>query len=144
VLSCELRKRASGEVIGVNLFLGLTKPGKDTLETVARMLEALSAPCGSSIRLSDATGMPLMFGLAEGLELSIDSTCGPDAAAQRAFAMTCRETAEKIGVNRGWSDRGGRTRFFFYSENLPAMRKGLARILEDHPEFSGAALRRLA
>ncbi len=122
VMGCMRRKRANGEVIGVDLYLGLRKPDRAALETVAGMLENLSAPYGSSIRFSEAPGTPLLFGQAEGLELAIAN----------------------IGVNRGWIEKDGLTRFFFCGEDFAARRRDLARILADHPQFRDASLRRLA
>ena len=88
--------------------------------------------------------MPMMFGRAEGIELSIDTAGNPDAAARRDFAVTCREAAEKTGVNRGWNETAGRTRFYFYGEDIRAMKRNLARVLDEHPELNGVRLRRLA
>ena len=144
VMGCMRRKRANGEVIGVDLYLGLRKPGRATLKTVADMLELLSAPCGSSIRFSDAPGTPLLFGRTEGLELSIANDRTPDADTRRELAELCRGAISKVGVNRGWVESDGHTRFFFYGENFAAMRDDLVRILADHPQFSDASLRRLA
>ncbi len=144
VMGCMRRKRANGEVIGVDLYLGLPKSGRATLETVAGMLEDLSAPFGSSIRFSDAPGTPVLFGRTEGIELSVANAVTPNADARKELAEICRSAISKIGVNRGWAEQGGRTRFFFYSDDFEAMKLGLARILADHPEFSDASLRRLA
>ena len=144
VMGCMRRKRANGEVIGVDLYLGLRHPSAETLKTVARMLEHLSAPLGSSIRLSDAQGTPLLFGRSEGLELSIARDAIPNAEACRKLSKICNRAIEKIGVTRGWAEQGGRTRFFFYSEDIAAMQEGLLNILSGYPEYHGASLRRLA
>ncbi len=144
VMGCMRRKRANGDVIGVDLYLGLRQPGRATLKTVADMLETLSAPCGSSIRFSDAPGTPLLFGRTEGLELTIANDLAPDADTRRALAELCRGAIAKIGVNRGWVEKDGQTRFFFYGEDFSAMKQDLARILSQHPQFSDASLRRLA
>lgn len=144
VMGCMRRKRANDEVIGVDLYLGLRQPGRSALETVAQLLEGLSAPLGSSIRFSDAPGTPLLFGRAEGLELSIANDVTPDADARRNLAEICREAIAKIGVNRGWVESEGQTRFFFYGEDFSAMKQGLSRILAEHPRFRDANLRRLA
>lgn len=144
VMGCMRRKRANGAVIGVDLYLGLRQPGRASLETVAGMLEALSAPFGSSIRFSDAPGTPLLFGRAEGLELAIANDFAPDADTRRALAELCRSAIASIGVNRGWVDQDGQTRFFFYGEDFAAMKQDLVRVLANHPQFSDASLRRLA
>ena len=144
VMGCMQRKRANGSVIGVDLYLGLRKPGIATLKTVAGMLEELSAPFGSSIRFSDAQGTPLLFGRTEGLELSVASKTIPNAKACRKLADICHQATSSIGVNRGWVEQDGRTRFFFYSEDVSAMQQGLIRILSKYPEYSGASLKRLA
>ena len=61
VTACTLRKRASGAVVGVDIALALTDGRDSALQTVAAMLESLSAPCGSSIRLTDGVGDPVLF-----------------------------------------------------------------------------------
>lgn len=144
VMGCMRRKRANGDVIGVDLYLGLRQPGRAALKTVAGMLESLSAPCGSSIRFSDAPGTPLLFGRTEGLELLVANDITPDADTRRALAELCRGAISNIGVNRGWVEKDGHTRFFFYGENFDAMREDLASILSNHPQFNAASLRRLA
>ncbi|MEM6386117.1 MAG: hypothetical protein AAF718_07770 [Pseudomonadota bacterium] len=144
VMGCMRRKRANGDVIGVDLYLGLRQPGRAALRTVADMLEALSAPCGSSIRFSDAPGTPMLFGRSEGLELAIANDITPDADTRRSLAELCRSAIAKSGVNRGWVESEGQTRFFFYGEDFASMKEDLARILSNHPQFSDASLRRLA
>ncbi len=144
VMGSMLRKRASGEVIGVDLYLGLRQPGRAALETVADMLETLSAPFGSSIRFSEAPGTPLLFGRAEGLELAVENELTPDADARQTLAEMCRSAIGKIGVNRGWIEKDGHTRFFFYGDDYTEMRDRLARILANHPDYKDAYLRRLA
>lgn len=144
VMGCMRRKRANGDVIGVDLYLGLRQPGRAALQAVADILETLSAPCGSSIRFSDAPGTPLLFGRTEGLELTIANDVTPNADARRALAELCRDAIQKGAVNRGWVEKDGQTRFFFYGEDFSTMRKDLARILSGHPQFSDASLRRLA
>ncbi|MEO0916716.1 MAG: hypothetical protein AAFY31_06985 [Pseudomonadota bacterium] len=144
VMGCMRRKRANGEIIGVDLYLGLRRPGRASLEAVAEMLEALSAPFGSSIRFSDAPGTPLLFGRTEGLELAIANDLAPDGDTRRALAEICRTAIANIGVNRGWVEQEGQTRFFFYGEDFAAMKQDLARVLSNHPQFSDASLRRLA
>ncbi len=143
VMGCMQRKRANGDVIGVDLYLGLRKPGRDALLMVAEMLESLSAPLGSSIRFSDVHGTPVLFGRTEGLELSIANEAAPTAAARKELAQICHKALTR-GVNRGWTEADGQTRFFFYGEDFAAMKKGIASILAEYPQFSDAALRRLA
>ena len=144
LIECTVRERAPSEVVGVTLYLGLTDASRSALQTVARMLEFLHAPCGSSIRLSDATGDPVIFGLTEGLELSIETDVAPDANARRDVAMTCAEAMRDLAVSRGWARHADRTFFYFYGESFQDMQRHLARILEEHPRFRGAAVRRMA
>ncbi len=144
VLDCRLRTRNSGDVIGVDLTLGLTDPSLSAQRTVAGMLEYLAAPCGSSIRIVDGTDDPVIFGVTEGLELSIGTNAAPDADARRDLAMTCRSAMEHLGVSRGWVEKQGRTHFYFYGESFVEMRQSLAKILEEHPRFAQATLRRMA
>lgn len=144
VLDCRRRTRPSGQVKGVDLYLGLTSVNVDALLTVTRMLEALSAPCGSSIRLSEGVGDPILFGRTEGMELSIDTEVTPDADTRRDLAMTCREVIEDIGVSRGWNVTDSLTQFYFYGENYVVMKNRVQRILRDHPRYRNAMLRRVA
>jgi hypothetical protein len=144
VLSCASRARATGEVIGVDLRLGLTDPSKAGLLAIAEILERLSAPLGSSIRLVSGTGTPLVFGRAEGIEVSVGSDTAPDGDARRELAQVCRGAIERLGVNRGWIESGGRTRLYFYGEDAKAMKAELARTLVVHPRFGGARFDRLA
>lgn len=144
VLECKRRVRASGQVQGVDLHLGLTQVSQSALRTVTSMLEALSAPCGSSIRLAEGVGDPIVFGRTEGLELSIETTVTPDAEARRDLAMTCREAIEAIGVSRGWDVSDALTHFYFYGENFAEMKQRLTRILGEHPRYGEAMLRRVA
>lgn len=144
VMGCMRRKRANGDVIGVDLYLGLRKPGRDTLETVAGMLESLAAPLGSSIRFSDAHGTPVLFGRTEGIELSVANAAAPTAAARKELAKLCRKALRDNGVNRGWAEANGRTSFFFYSDDFIMMKESIASILSEYPQFADASLRRLA
>lgn len=144
VMECKLRKRANEDVIGVDLFLGLTQTSKASLKLVTEMLEQLSAPLGSSIRLSDAPSSVMTFGRAEGIELSVDQSTTPNAEARRNLAELCRGALRNLGVNRGWVEKNGRTSLFFYGENYLAMETGLAKVLDAHPVYSRASLRRLA
>lgn len=144
VLDCRSRTWANGSVKGVDLYLGLRDPSHEGLLTVARMLDALAAPCGSSIRLADGIGAPVLFGRTEGLELSVSTEVAPDAEARRELAGTCRTAIEKIGVSRGWNTADDRTVFYFYGENFAEMKSRLGRILADHPTYGNALLRRVA
>lgn len=144
VTACRARERSTGEVIGVDIFLGLRDTSEKTLKTVARMLERLSAPCGSSIRLTDGGRDPVVFGLTEGLELSVETLIAPDQDSRRDLVRACRDAMSDIAVSRGWTRQNDRTLFYFYGESYVAMRDSLLRILESHPRFAGAALRRMA
>ncbi len=144
VIDCKRRVRANGLVNGVDLYLGLTRTTSDALLSVTRMLEILSAPCGSSIRLSEGVGDPILFGRTEGLELSIETEAAPDADARRELAMTCREAIEAISVSRGWNVSDERTQFYFYGEDFSEMKSRLSRTLRDHPLYADAMLRRVA
>lgn len=139
-----IRQRATGEVTSVEMQLGLTDASRDALRTVANILEVLAAPLGSSIRVSGGTGKPMLFGRAEGLEVSVGSDDAPDAEARRELAMVCRDAIETMAVNRGWTETDGRTRLFFYGEDAHAMKENLSRLLARHPRFGAARLRRLA
>ncbi len=144
VLDCRLRKRASGSVRGVDIYVGLRDASQDALQTIARMLEALAAPCGSSIRMAEGMGDPLLFGRTEGLELSIASHLAPSADARRDLALTCRDAIEEIGVSRGWDADHDRTKFYFYGEDFSEMKERLDRLLRGHPRYGEAALKRVA
>lgn len=144
VLGCSSRTRATGEVVGVEMRLGLTDASKTGLRTIAGMLERLAAPLGSSIRLVSGTGAPLLFGRAEGIEVSVGIDTAPDGEARRELAEVCLKAVDRMAVNRGWIERGGRTRLYFYGEDVKAMKDILARKLVAHPRFGGARFDRLA
>lgn len=144
VMECTIRKRATGLIIGVDLFLGLRDVSKDGLRVVAGMLEGLAAPCGSSIRLPDGTNDPLVFGRAEGLEVSVEAHQTPDPDACRDLVETCRDAINDLGISRGFDDTADRTSAYFYGESFEAMRDTVETILEDHPLYRGAFLKRMA
>ncbi|AZQ66298.1 hypothetical protein EF888_03605 [Silicimonas algicola] len=144
VIDCRTRTRPTGEPLGVDMALGLTRASQAALATVAGMLEYLAAPCGSSIRLADSVDEPMVFGRTEGLELSIASDAAPDADTRRDLALLCKEAIQHIGVSRGWDARLDRTLFYFYGENYAEMKDSLSRGLAEHPRFSRASLRRMA
>ncbi len=144
VLECKQRTRGEGVVIGIDLFLGLTDISKTAFRQIVDMLEHLTAPFGSSIRLTDAPGNPHLFGNAEGIELSLAQDIVPDAHARRDLAGLCREVVEDLGVNRGWVESNGLTRLYFYGEDYQLMKSELAKILSRHPKYADANLRRLA
>lgn len=132
------------QVRGITLYLGLTDASKDGLQTIARMLEHLAAPCGSSIRHSEGVSDPLLFGRAEGLELSLDRRLTTSETARRDFSQVCRDALANLAVSRGWAQEQDRTLFYFYGNDLASMRDSLARVLADHPKYNGAMLRRMA
>lgn len=144
VLDCKLRARASGDVIGIDLFLGLKDTSKTALFQVTAILEQLTVPLGSSIRLTDAPGQPILFGHAEGIELALSRDLVPDAKTRRDLAGMCRDVIKDLGVNRGWVERDGMTRLYFYGEDYHSMKERLAKILSAHPKYADASLRRLA
>lgn len=144
VLSCDTRKRASGAAIGVDIGLGLRDVSEGALKTVAGMLEALSAPCGSSIRLTDGIGDPLLFGVTEGLEIAVETPRTPTPEMRRELALTCRQALETRGVSRGWDLKRDKTVFYFYGESYAEMRARLARVLKATDRFGEATFRRMA
>ena len=144
VLSCDTRTRPSGAAIGVDIGLGLRDARESALKTVAGMLEALSAPCGSSIRLADAITDPILFGQTEGLEVAVDTPLTPDAETRRDLALTCHKALDKAGVSRGWDHRQNKTVFYFYGESYSDMRSRLARVLKNMPRYQDIDIRRMA
>lgn len=144
VMETRVTERRPGDIRGVQIFLGLTDISRPALRTVTGMFEALAAPHGSWLRLTDGLGEPLIFGVTEGLELSIGSDLAPDSEARRELAMACKDAMEHIGVSRGWAEQHDRTLFYFYGENFVDMKSSLSRALEGHPRFAAARLRRMA
>ena len=140
----DARQISDHEVVGLDIHLGLTNASRESLGTIARMLEHLRSPCGSSIRLTDTPGDPVLFGTTEGLELSIGTDCTPDVDARKDLAQTCRDAIAEHAVSRGWTKRADQTLFYFYGESFQKMKQSLADALESHPRFSTAALRRMA
>lgn len=143
VTQVRAHEAAPSDVCGVTLHLGLRDASRPGLETVARMLEHLHAPLGSSIRLSDG-GQPLMFGVTEGLEIEVDTAHTPDASARRDLAMSCASAMKGFAISRGWTRRADKTLFYFYGESFQKMQSSLARLFEANPALNGATARRLA
>jgi hypothetical protein len=131
------------DICGVTLYLGLRNASREGLESVANMLDYLHAPYGSSLRRAEG-GDPVLFGVAEGLEISVDSTLAPDAQARRDLAMTCSEAMKGIAINRGWIRRADKTVFYFYGENVRSMQDRLSEAFETHAVLATARARRLA
>lgn len=144
VAGFEANQTSDAEIAGLDIFLGLRDASRNGLETVSRMLNHLGAPYGSSIRLSDTPGDPMIFGATEGLELSISAEIAANAEARKSLAQTCRIAIEDHAISRGWVRRADKTLFYFYGESFHDMKERLARILENDPRFSGASFRRLA
>ena len=144
VMDMSVQEQGKAQIRGVDLYLGLTDASRAGLGTVAGMLEHLAAPCGSSIRLSEGFSEPLVFGQAEGLELSLDRNLTTSAEARRDFAQVCRKALSNLAVSRGWTQEQDRTLFYFYGNDLASMRASLARVLAEHPKYQGAMLRRMA
>ena len=144
VLSCDTRKRQTGAAIGVDISLGLREAHDVALRTVAGMLDALSAPYGSSIRMTEGVGDPLLFGVTEGLEIAVETPRAPTPEMRRELAMTCREALANQGVGRGWDQRRDKTVFYFYGENYAEMHRRLARALRATKRFGEASFRRMA
>ncbi|MDA8586477.1 hypothetical protein N9L47_09445 [Rhodobacteraceae bacterium] len=144
VISCDTRKRASGAAIGVDIALGLTNGSEATLRSVASLLEVLSAPCGSSVRLSEGVGIPMIFGVTEGLEVAIDTPATTTPGARHDLTKTCTGALKDTGVCRGWDQRQDTTVFYFYGESYADMRERLTRALSATTEFCDATIQRMA
>lgn len=144
VMDTNIDSSGDEQVLGVTLYLGLTDASRDGLQTIARMLEHLAAPCGSSIRLSEGISDPLLFGRAEGLELSVDRRLTTSEKARKDLSKVCHDALASLGVSRGWTQVQDRTLFYFYGNDLASMRDSLTRVLQNHPKFQGAMLRRMA
>ena len=132
------------QVCGLTLYLGLTDASRGGLKTITLMLEQLAAPCGSSIRLSEGVSDPMLFGRAEGLELSLDRRLTTSEKARRDFSKVCHDALENLAVSRGWAQAQDRTMFYFYGNDLASMRDSLTRALQNYPKYQGAMLRRMA
>lgn len=143
VTGCSALESAPADVFGVDLHLGLTDASREKLELVARMLEGLAAPCGSSIRLADG-GEPIVFGVSEGLEVSIDAGVAPDPESRKNVAETFANALKNEGIFRGWVQRGSDTVFYFYGEDFGRMRARLDKVLTTHPALRSALARRMA
>lgn len=138
------RRQEDDAIRGLDIHLGLTDASRPALKTVAGMLEYLCAPIGSSIRLLEGIPDPLLFGVTEGLELSIGSDAAPDAEARKALVQRCGDAIRDQAVSRGWARRADRTLFYFYGENFSQMKDKLTKVLDDDPRYSTAVLRRMA
>ncbi len=131
------------EICGITIYLALTDTSKTALNSIARMLEHLHAPAGSSVRLT-VGGDPVVFGQSECLELSIDSEKAADADSRRDLARTCASAMKDFAVSRGWTNRAGRTIFYFYGDSFQRMQSRLDRLMEENPTLASAKARRLA
>lgn len=143
VTKVRAHESAPDDVCGVTLYLGLRNTSRDAMQTVASMLNHLHAPYGSSIRRADG-GEPLMFGVAEGMELAIASSIAPDGVARRDLAQTCAEAMKGLAINRGWAKRQDQTVFYFYGSSFLKMQDSIGSLLSEHPLLKGAMTRRLA
>ena len=143
VTDVRAQEEAPDDVSAVTLFLGLRDPSQSGLKTIANMLEHLHAPLGSSLRLSIG-GEPMVFGVTEGLELSVASTQAPDAGSRRHLAQACSEAMKGFAISRGWARRADRTKFYFYGESFQRMHESLSRLFDMDPIFASAEARRLA
>ncbi len=143
VTGCSAFESAPADIFGVDLHLGITNASRENLMVIVRMLEHLAAPCGSSIRLVEG-GEPIVFGVSEGLELSIDSEITPNAEARRNVAQTFSTALKNEGIFRGWVQRGTDTVFYFYGEDFGKMRARLDEVLTTHPRLRSAMTRRMA
>ena len=144
VTGFQARRQREDEISGLDIYLGLTNTALPALRSVARLLDHLRAPCGSSIRLSDAPGDPILFGITEGLELAIETDATPDADTRKELALACRDAVDGQAVSRGWVRRANKTLFYFYGENFSEMRDRMAAFLRQDPRFASAILRRMA
>ena len=143
VTDVRVHEEAPEDVCSVTLFLGLRDPSRSGLKTIANMLEHLHAPLGSSLRLSFG-GDPVVFGVTEGLELSVANTEAPDAGSRRDLARACSDAMKGFAISRGWARRADRTIFYFYGESFQRMHASLSRLFEADPIFASAVARRLA
>ncbi|MEO9827317.1 MAG: hypothetical protein ABJF50_23175 [Paracoccaceae bacterium] len=144
VMDTNVAMNGGEQVCGLTLYLGLRDASRAGLQTIAHMLEHLAAPCGSSMRLSEGVGDPLLFGRAEGLELSVDRRLTTSEKARHDFSKVCHDALANLAVSRGWAQDQDRTLFYFYGNDLASMRDSLSRVLSDHPKFQGAMLRRMS
>lgn len=142
VLDCRSRKRSNGQIKGVDIYLGLRDPSQNGMLKIAHLLEALAAPCGSSIRLAEGLDAPILFGRTEALELQIDAA--EDADACNTLARSCGAALDNAGVSRGWSRVDESTRFYFYGESFDEMKARLDALLDENPDYDSAAIQRVA
>lgn len=140
----EAHQPTDQEVSGLTIHIGLTDASRPALLSVTRMLNYLGAPYGSSIRVPDAPGDPIVFGTTEGLELSIGNDVASDATSRKELAAACHDATDSSAISRGWARRENRTLFYFYGENFHDMKDRLSKVLDEDPRFSKASLRRLA
>jgi len=143
VTQVKAHEASPSEICGITMYLALTDTSKTAFNSIARMLEHLHAPAGSSVRLT-VGGDPLVFGQAECLELSIDDEKASNADARRDLARTCASAMKDFAVSRGWSKRAGRTVFYFYGESFQRMQNSVTRLIEENPTLATATARRLA
>ncbi|MDD9923535.1 MAG: hypothetical protein OXQ92_14855 [Boseongicola sp.] len=143
VSEIKAHETAPSDICGITMYLAMTDVSRRSLETVGGMLTQLHAPIGSSIRTSIG-GEPVLFGGAEGLELSVDTAVTPDAICRKELAKSCALAMKDFAISRGWARRADRTLFYFYGESFQRMQDTIERLTQSDPSFSTATARRLA
>lgn len=142
VTECRARIRNRTETEGVDLFLSLTSITDDAFATVARILEGLGAPQGSTMRMVDG-GPVTTFGRSVGMGVYIDDSRGTDARGVRRMADACVKSMNDAATLAGTARVQDRIAFYFYGDDYAAMRRNLSEGKARHPALRSVVTRRL-
>lgn len=134
------RYSKAGEGQAVAIEMSLVSADLGTLKSVARLLEDLDAPLGSSISFTE-TGTSHLFGCTEGLGVFIDAEATEDAQFEALEA--CTDALGGEAVFQGSGTVGPSKIFYFYGDSFNTMQNALSYVLQHDPRCRGAVARRL-
>ena len=140
VTGAHKRYAKSGESHAVALEMSLVRADLGTLKEVARLLEHLDAPLGSSIFFTE-TGTTHLFGRTEGLGIFADATLGEDD--RFALLEACTDALGADAVYQGSAIVDKNQVFYFYGDSFNTMQNALSYVMRHDPRCSGAFARRL-
>lgn len=140
VTGTHARYAKSGEGQSIALELALARASLTTLKDVARLLEALDAPLGSSITIAE-TGTTHVFGTTEGMGIYIPSTSNDDD--RYALLEACTDALGADAIYQGNATVGENQVFYFYGDSFNTMQNALRYTMLHDPRCQGAVARRL-
>ncbi|MEM6636011.1 MAG: hypothetical protein AAF667_08985 [Pseudomonadota bacterium] len=134
------KPRAGDAGAGISLDLMLASNHERILTTIARHLEDLDAPVGSSVGFAGSTGR-VNFGRAEALGLFLGSV---DDTARLDVLEACVDALDAAGRYHGSIRKGHDQVLVFTGDNFNAMVNALRFVIASHPACPEAFTRRLS